>query len=54
MAALMGRESAYSGLETTWETMTASSLDYTPADLNIGKMDMSTYVTPVPGTGKDK
>lgn len=54
MAALMGRESAYTGLETTWENMTASSLDYTPADLNIGKMDMSSYVTPVPGTGKDK
>jgi len=50
MAALMGRESAYTGLETNWETMTASSLDYTPADLNIGKMDMSSYVTPVPGT----
>lgn len=53
MAALMGRESAYSGLETKWETMTSSSLDYTPADLNIGKMDMSSYVTPVPGTAKD-
>lgn len=52
MAALMGRESAYTGLETTWEGMTASSLDYTPSDLNIGKMDMSSYVTPVPGTGK--
>ena len=54
MAALMGRESAYTGLETTWESMTASSLDYTPADLNIGKMDMSSYVTPVPGTAKTK
>ena len=52
MAALMGRESAYTGLETNWDTMTSSSLDYTPSDLNIGKMDMSTYVTPVPGTGK--
>ncbi|MDD3728642.1 MAG: Gfo/Idh/MocA family oxidoreductase, partial [Dysgonamonadaceae bacterium] len=54
MAALMGRESAYSGLETNWETMTSSALDYTPADLNIGKMDMSSFITPVPGTGKDK
>ena len=53
MAALMGRESAYSGLETTWETMTSSSLDYTPVDLNIGKMDMSSYITPTPGTAKD-
>ena len=53
MAALMGRESAYTGQEITWEGMTASSLDYTPADLNIGKMDMSSFVTPVPGRGKD-
>lgn len=53
MAALMGRESAYSGLETTWEGMTSSVLDYTPADLNIGKMDMSSYVTPVPGIAKN-
>ena len=52
MAALMGRESAYTGLETTWENMTSSPLDYTPADLNIGKMDMSSYVVPVPGTAK--
>jgi len=53
MAALMGRESAYSGLMTNWDTMTSSALDYTPADLNIGKMDMSSFVTPVPGTAKD-
>ena len=52
MAALMGRESAYTGMETTWDNMTASSLDYTPADLNMGKMDMSTFVVPVPGTAK--
>lgn len=52
MTALMGRESAYTGQTTTWESMTSSSLDYTPADLNIGKMDMSSFVTPVPGSGK--
>ena len=52
MAAVMGRESAYSGQETTWEAMTASSLDYTPKDLNIGKMDMSGFTVPVPGTAK--
>ncbi|MDD2475024.1 MAG: Gfo/Idh/MocA family oxidoreductase [Dysgonamonadaceae bacterium] len=53
MAAIMARESAYTGLETTWEGMTASSLDYTPADLSLtGKMDMSAFVTPIPGTGK--
>lgn len=50
MAAVMGRESAYTGTQTTWEEMTASPLDYTPSDLNLGKMDMSTFVVPVPGS----
>ena len=50
MAAIMGRESAYTGAETTWDAMTASSMDLTPADTNItGKMDMSGFVIPVPG-----
>jgi len=49
MAAIMGRESAYTGGETTWESMTASQLDYMPKDLNLGKMDMSTFTVQVPG-----
>lgn len=52
MAAIMGRESAYSGLETKWDEMTASVLDYTPKDLNIGKMDMSEFVVAVPGSAQ--
>jgi len=54
MAAIMGRESAYSGKETTWEEMTNSNLDYMPKDLNLGKMDMSTFTVPVPGTPYEK
>ena len=54
MAAIMGRESAYTGAETTWDAMTASALDYTPKDLNLGKMDMSGFVVPVPGKPIDK
>ena len=49
MAAIMGRESAYSGSKTTWDEMTASSLDYTPTDVSLGKMDMSKFTVPVPG-----
>jgi predicted dehydrogenase len=49
MAGLMGRESAYTGAETTWEQMTASPLDYTPADLNLGAMNMKSFTVPVPG-----
>lgn len=54
MAAIMGRESAYTGQETTWDGMTASSLDYMPADLNMGKMDMSSFLVPVPGKPLEK
>ena len=50
MAAIMARESAYTGQEVTWDAMTAAPLDYMPKDLNIGKMDMSTYTVPVPGS----
>ena len=49
MAAIMGRESAYTGGETTWDAMTSSPLDYMPKDLNLGKMDMSTFTVRVPG-----
>ena len=52
MAAIMGRESAYTGQEVTWESMTASAIDYTPADMKIGQMDMSGFTIPVPGSGK--
>ncbi len=54
MAAIMGRESAYTGEETTWESMTASQQNYIPADLNIGKMDMSGFTVPVPGKPLEK
>jgi predicted dehydrogenase len=50
MAAIMGRESAYTGTESTWEAMTASPLDMTPKDTNLtGKMDMTGFVVPVAG-----
>lgn len=52
MAGIMGRESAYSGQMVTWDAMIAAPLDYTPKDLNIGKMDMSGFKVPVPGSGK--
>ena len=54
MGAIMGREAAYTGAETTWDAMTASALDYTPKDLNLGKMDMSGFTVPVPGKPLEK
>jgi predicted dehydrogenase len=51
MMALMGRESAYTGAEVTWDAMTSSPMDLTPPDLSYdGRMDLSRYVVPVPGT----
>jgi predicted dehydrogenase len=49
LAAVMGREAAYTGAKTTWEQMSASPIDYTPADLSLGDINMSTFTVPVPG-----
>jgi predicted dehydrogenase len=50
MAAIMGRESAYTGKETTWEAMTTAPMDLMPKDINLtGKMDMSGFVVPIAG-----
>ena len=36
LTAIMGRESAYSGQEITWEAALNSQRDYTPKELNLG------------------
>lgn len=54
MAAIMGREAAYTGSEIKWDEITAAALDYSPKDLNIGKMDMSGFTVPVPGKPMEK
>jgi predicted dehydrogenase len=49
MAAIMGRESAYSGLKVTWDEMTASALDLYPKDIDlVKKMSINGY-----GAGKE-
>ena len=53
MAGVMGRDSAYTGSKSEWDSATAAQQDFTPADLDLtGKMDMSGFVVPVPGKGK--
>ena len=53
MAAIMGRDSAYTGSKFEWDNTIASPQDFTPADLNLtGKMNMKDFVVPVPGKGK--
>lgn len=49
LGAIMGRESAYTGTEVTWDAMAASPQDYTPKDLNMGKMDMTGFTIAAPG-----
>ena len=49
MAAIMGRESAYTGKAVTWDEMVASPLDYMLKDLTLGNVDMKNFVVPVPG-----
>ncbi|MDR2621022.1 MAG: Gfo/Idh/MocA family oxidoreductase [Dysgonamonadaceae bacterium] len=44
MAAIMGRESAYTGQKITWDEMTASALDLYPKDIDLKKrMNMEGY-----------
>lgn len=52
LCGVMGREAAYSGQTVTWDEMSASDLDYLPAKLELGSMDMSAYTVAVPGSGK--
>ena len=53
MAAIMARESAYSGRIVTWDNMVASDLNLMPTEFasgQFGKMDMEKYETiPLPG-----
>ncbi len=52
LCAVLGREAAYTGATTEWDTISAAPMDLTPEVLELGRMDMSKYVVPVPGSGK--
>jgi myo-inositol 2-dehydrogenase / D-chiro-inositol 1-dehydrogenase len=49
LTAMMGRESAYTGREVTWNEMMESSQRRGPANLQMGSVDIAA-VPPVPGT----
>jgi len=53
LTGIMGRESAYSGKSVTWEEISNSTLTYLPENLQIGAVDMSSYVVYVPGKAKE-
>ena len=51
MTCIMGRESAYSGKEITWDMMMASQQDMQPKSFD---MDMKLETPPLPVPGKYK
>ena len=51
LTAIMGRESAYTGKEVTWEQMSASTQNLVPAELKMGAYpELVNVVIPVPGS----
>jgi predicted dehydrogenase len=52
MTAIMGRVSAYTGQEVTWDEMMASDLQLGPETLELGPSELIDAVIPVPGTSK--
>jgi predicted dehydrogenase len=53
LLAVLGRESAYTGKRVTWEDLKKMNMDLLPQDPKLEKQDMSKFVVPVPGKGKD-
>ena len=53
LTAIMGRMSAYTGQEITWEQLIASDMNLMPENLTLRDMDMSKFTVPVPGKVKD-
>ncbi|MDR0814240.1 MAG: oxidoreductase, partial [Bacteroidales bacterium] len=49
LVAVMGRQSAYTGKEVTWDEVIGSDLDLLPENLSLKDMDLSKYPIPVPG-----
>ena len=54
MAAIMARESAYSGERKRWDDIVASDLCLMPEKVEMGPVDMSSYTVPVPGIEKNR
>jgi predicted dehydrogenase len=49
LTAIMGRMSAYTGQDLTWDQALTADLDLLPSDLELKNVDMSAYRIPVPG-----
>ncbi|MDR2383282.1 MAG: Gfo/Idh/MocA family oxidoreductase [Prevotellaceae bacterium] len=53
LLAVLGRESAYTGKRITWEDIKKTNMDFLPQNPKLEKQDMTKYVVPVPGKGKE-
>ncbi|MDR1156266.1 MAG: Gfo/Idh/MocA family oxidoreductase [Bacteroidales bacterium] len=53
LTAVMGRISAYTGAEVTWDQMMASDMNLLPENLALKNMDMTQYAVAVPGKAKE-
>jgi hypothetical protein len=53
LTAIMGRVSAYTGAEVTWEQVMAMDMNLMPENLELKDMDMKQYFVPVPGKLKE-
>jgi predicted dehydrogenase len=54
LTAIMGRESAYTGNEVTYEEAFNSTVSLMPAKLELGAYDLKAYTLPVPGKPKEE
>jgi predicted dehydrogenase len=53
MTAIMGRISAYTGTEVTWDQIMAMDMDLMPKDIALKNLDLKQFPVPVPGKGKE-
>ncbi len=52
LAAIMARESAYTGNATSWDEVMQLPMDFMPEKLELGPLDLASFTVPVPGQGK--
>jgi len=53
MTSIMGRTSAYTGAQVTWDEMMSSDMNLMLDDLSFRNMDMSKFTVAVPGKAKE-
>ena len=54
LTAIMGRMSAYTGTEVTWDEVMSSNMNLVPDNLELKNMDMKQYTVPVPGSASTR